>query len=129
MPIEPCSTPQVEAVTDGSIRCCFSARYSSDNQRQASIEDQFRECRELAQRKGWVVLERLNQRDEEKTGRTKFNRPGLARLLAIVKTKPKLVDYVVMADTSRFGRNAARRSNSPISSNSTVSRSISSKTG
>jgi len=70
MPIEPCSNPQVVTVTDGSIRCCFYARYSSDNQREASIVDQFRECRQLALSKGWVVLEHLNQSDEEKTVRT-----------------------------------------------------------
>jgi len=107
MPNELCSTPQVEAVTDGSIRCCFYGRYSSDNQREASIEDQFRECRQLAQRKGWVVLEHLNQSDEEKSGTTRFNRPGLDNLTAIAKARPKAVEYFVYADTSRLGRNAA----------------------
>ena len=35
------------------IKVAIYARYSSDNQREASIEDQFRLCREYAQRQGW----------------------------------------------------------------------------
>ena len=31
------------------------ARYSSDQQREASIVDQFRTCREFAQRQGWTI--------------------------------------------------------------------------
>lgn len=95
------------STTDGSIRCFCYARYSSDNQSELSIPDQFRNCRELARRKGWVVLEHLNQSDEELTGRTKFGRKGLEAVMAIVKTKPRLVEYLVIDDTSRFGRNAA----------------------
>lgn len=33
------------------------ARYSSDNQREASIEDQFRICRQQAKREKWKVSE------------------------------------------------------------------------
>jgi DNA invertase Pin-like site-specific DNA recombinase len=99
--------PQATQVTDGSIRCYFYARYSSDNQSEASIPDQFRNCRELARRKGWTVLEHLNQSDEEMTGRTKFGKKGLEALMAIAKAKPKVVDYLICDDTSRFGRNAA----------------------
>lgn len=86
----------------------FYARYSSDGQSRASIPDQFRNCSELAHRKGWVVMEHLNQSDEEMTGRTKFGRKGLEAVLAIAKTRPKVVDYLVGDDTSRLGRNAAK---------------------
>ena len=64
-------------VTDGSIRCAFYARYSSDGQRKSSVEDQFRNCQEAAHQKGWVTLPQFNQSDEEKTGQTRFGRPGL----------------------------------------------------
>jgi hypothetical protein len=33
------------------------ARYSSDNQREASVEGQFRLCREYAKRQGWQLVE------------------------------------------------------------------------
>jgi DNA invertase Pin-like site-specific DNA recombinase len=36
-------------------RAVLYARYSSDNQREASIEDQFRLCRMYAERHGWKV--------------------------------------------------------------------------
>ena len=38
-----------------TLRAAFYARYSSDQQRSASIEDQFRVCREHADREGWRV--------------------------------------------------------------------------
>ena len=38
-----------------TLRCALYARYSSDQQRAASIEDQFRICREHAEREGWKI--------------------------------------------------------------------------
>ena len=35
------------------MRVAVYARYSTDAQREASIEDQVRLCRELAERQGW----------------------------------------------------------------------------
>ncbi len=39
------------------IRCAIYARYSSDNQREASIEDQVRVCQVRAAREGWEVIQ------------------------------------------------------------------------
>jgi DNA invertase Pin-like site-specific DNA recombinase len=44
------------------IRVALYARYSSDNQRDASIEDQLRQCRERAEREGWTVVETYSDR-------------------------------------------------------------------
>ena len=38
------------------MRVALYARYSSDNQREASIEDQFRICREQAKREKWKIV-------------------------------------------------------------------------
>jgi DNA invertase Pin-like site-specific DNA recombinase len=38
------------------LRVGIYARYSSDNQRDASIADQIRVCRQFAERQGWQVL-------------------------------------------------------------------------
>ena len=38
-----------------TLRCALYARYSSDQQRAASIEDQFRVCREHVEREGWKI--------------------------------------------------------------------------
>ena len=37
-------------------RVALYARYSSDNQREASIQDQFRVCRDHAEREGWRIV-------------------------------------------------------------------------
>ena len=39
------------------MKVAIYARYSSENQREASIEDQFRICREFATRQGWTVTQ------------------------------------------------------------------------
>ena len=38
-----------------TLRSALYARYSSDRQRAASIEDQFRICREHAEREDWKI--------------------------------------------------------------------------
>ena len=38
------------------MKVAVYARYSSDNQREASIADQLRVCREFAARQGWTVV-------------------------------------------------------------------------
>jgi DNA invertase Pin-like site-specific DNA recombinase len=43
-------------------RVALYARYSSDSQRDASIEDQLRQCRERAAREGWTVVDTYSDR-------------------------------------------------------------------
>lgn len=43
-------------------RVALYARHSSDNQRDASVEDQLRQCRERATREGWTVVETYSDR-------------------------------------------------------------------
>ena len=39
------------------MKAAIYARYSSDNQRDASIADQLRVCREFAVRQGWTIVD------------------------------------------------------------------------
>ena len=39
-----------------TMRVALYARYSTDLQRETSLEDQLRVCREFAERQGWQVL-------------------------------------------------------------------------
>jgi DNA invertase Pin-like site-specific DNA recombinase len=39
------------------MKAAIYARYASDNQRDASIADQLRNCREFAAREGWTVVQ------------------------------------------------------------------------
>ncbi len=60
-------------------RVALYARYSSDLQRDASIEDQLRVCREHAAKQGWDVVDSYT--DRAMSGASML-RPGLQELLA-----------------------------------------------
>jgi DNA invertase Pin-like site-specific DNA recombinase len=59
-------------------RVSIYARYSSDNQRDASIEDQIRLCREHAEQQDWRVVE--SYADHAISG-SSLLRPGIQDLL------------------------------------------------
>jgi site-specific DNA recombinase len=61
------------------VRAAIYARYSSDLQSDASIEDQVRTCRERATREGWQITEVYH--DRALSGASQL-RPGFQRLLA-----------------------------------------------
>ncbi|MCP4560825.1 MAG: recombinase family protein [Bosea sp.] len=60
-------------------RAVIYARYSSDHQRAASIEDQYRICRERAGREGWQVVR--TYKDAGISGSSMILRPGIQTLL------------------------------------------------
>ncbi|GBR01742.1 hypothetical protein AOE01nite_28840 [Acetobacter oeni] len=60
-------------------RVALYARYSSDNQREASIDDQFRICREHARREKWKVVGAY--KDAGISGASMILRPGIQTLL------------------------------------------------
>jgi site-specific DNA recombinase len=86
------------------FRCAVYTRYSSDLQSETSSEDQIRNCRNLAQQKGWDVLDEYIRSDEELTGRTLVGREGLADLLRLAQQRPRPFDCILIDDTSRLGR-------------------------
>jgi DNA invertase Pin-like site-specific DNA recombinase len=61
------------------IRVALYARYSSDQQNAASIEDQLRICRERAEREGWQVVGAYE--DPALSGANIILRPGIRTLL------------------------------------------------
>ena len=62
-----------------TLRRALYARYSSDQQRAASIEDQFRICREHAGREVWKIAGAY--RDAAVSGASVVLRPGVQGLL------------------------------------------------
>lgn len=60
-------------------RVALYARYSSDNQRDASIEDQFRICKERADREKWTII--ASYKDAGISGASMILRPGIQALL------------------------------------------------
>ncbi len=60
-------------------RVALYARYSSDNQSESSIEDQFRLCREHAGRERWKIVGTYH--DAAISGASMILRPGIQSLL------------------------------------------------
>jgi DNA invertase Pin-like site-specific DNA recombinase len=61
------------------MKVALYARYSSENQRDASIADQFRICRAYAERQGWRIVEEYS--DQAISGASLL-RPGIQSLIA-----------------------------------------------
>ena len=61
------------------MRVALYARYSNDNQSVASIEDQFRICREHAGRERWQIVDTYH--DAAISGASVILRPGVRTLL------------------------------------------------
>jgi DNA invertase Pin-like site-specific DNA recombinase len=89
--------------TKAPVRCALYARYSSDQQRPTSIEDQVRSCREFASGRGWKVLDEFIFMDHAVTG-TARDRSGLQALLDAALMANRPFDYVLIDDSSRLAR-------------------------
>ena len=86
-------------------QCAIYARYSSDLQRESSIEDQVRKCKEHAARQGWTVLDEYIRADEAISGASLAGRAGLQSLIKGAKQIPRPFDCILVDDTSRLARN------------------------
>ena len=75
------------------------ARYSSDNQRDASIADQLRICRTFAERQGWMVADEYS--DHAVSGATLL-RPGFQALMRDALNRR--FDVVLAESLDRFSR-------------------------
>jgi site-specific DNA recombinase len=60
------------------MRAVIYARYSSENQREASIEDQVRHCKALSEHEGWILA--ATYTDHAISGSIRM-RPGYQKLL------------------------------------------------
>jgi site-specific DNA recombinase len=87
------------------MRCAIYARYSSDLQRETSIADQIRKCREYADCQGWSVLQEYVRFDEAVSGASISGRNALQTLIKEAKRRPLPFDRVLVDDTSRLARN------------------------
>ena len=83
------------------MRAAIYSRYSSENQRPESIDDQVSSCKKLAALRGFSVDESLIFPDEATSG-ARSDRKGLASLLAA--SAAKKFDVVLVDDLSRLAR-------------------------
>ena len=86
-----------------TLRCALYARYSSDQQRAASIEDQFRVCRERAEREGWKIAGAY--KDSAVSGASMILRPGIQALLD--DARRGMFEIVVAEALDRVSRDQA----------------------
>jgi site-specific DNA recombinase len=81
------------------VKVAIYARYSSDNQRDASIGDQLRVCRAFAERHGWAICEEYT--DHAVSGATLL-RPGFQALMRDALNRR--FDVVLAESLDRFSR-------------------------
>ncbi|WP_413992439.1 recombinase family protein [Labrys okinawensis] len=84
-------------------RAALYARYSSDSQREASIEDQFRLCREQAAREGWNVTG--TYQDAAVSGASTVLRAGIQQLVR--DAQRGLFEIVLAEALDRISRDQA----------------------
>ncbi len=86
----------------GQLRAAIYARFSSDLQRDASIEDQIRSCREYAARQGLKVVETYSDRA---VSGASLMRSGMQKLLR--DGRNGVFDVVISEGLDRLSRNQA----------------------
>ena len=82
------------------MKAVIYARYSSDNQREESIEGQLRECMDFAEKNGITVIG--NYIDRALSAKTD-NRPEFQKM--IKDSYRKVFDTVIVWKVDRFARN------------------------
>ena len=87
------------SVSAKPLRAALYARFSSENQRDASIDDQLRECRVRAQREGWHIAETF--KDFALSGSTTM-RPGYQALLSAIRSGR--IEVVLTESLDRLSR-------------------------
>ena len=82
------------------MKAVIYARYSSDNQREESIEGQIRECTAFAEKNGITILRHyIDRACSAKTG----NRPAFQEM--VKDSGKKLFDMIIVWKLDRFARN------------------------
>jgi len=81
------------------VKVAIYARYSSDNQRDASIGDQLRVCRSFAERHGWAICDEYT--DHAVSGATLL-RAGFQALMRDALNRQ--FDVVLAESLDRFSR-------------------------
>ncbi len=82
------------------MKAVIYARYSSDNQREESIEGQLRECMAFAERKGYTVIK--SYADRAISGKRADNRPEFLQM--ITDSARGEFDVVIVWKIDRFSR-------------------------
>jgi DNA invertase Pin-like site-specific DNA recombinase len=88
------------------MRAACYARFSSDLQRETSIDDQIATARRYATAQGWVLLDEHIYTDAALSAAS-LERPGIQALLAAAARRPLPFDVLLVDDSSRVARDIA----------------------
>jgi site-specific DNA recombinase len=86
------------------MRCAIYARYSTDMQSPASIEDQIRNCRQFAHNQGWQVLDNRIYSDRAVSGASKEARRAFGEMVSLALSPECDFEIILADDTSRLAR-------------------------
>ena len=87
------------------MRAVIYSRYSSEGQREASIDDQNRNCEQYATRQGWQIVERYHDKAISGT-KDETGREGYASMLTAARAKQ--FDVLLVDDLSRLSRDSMK---------------------
>lgn len=93
----------MRAMPPPGSRAAFYSRFSTDRQKQSSIEGQERLCATYAFERKWVEYKRFS--DSERSGTTTMGRAGLFEMLAAAERGE--FDVLLVEDIDRTSRDAA----------------------
>lgn len=86
------------------IKCAIYARYSTNNQREESIEDQIRKCRDFAMSKDWKISEDHIYFDKALSGTSSAPREAFTEMMKIAISGDCPFQKILVDDTSRVAR-------------------------
>lgn len=87
------------------VRCAVYARFSGNNQRDASIDDQVRKCVNSASSKGWIVLPDHIYADRAIPGKSINPRVEFKKLMTLAMSGSCPFTRILVDETSRVARN------------------------
>lgn len=87
-------------------RVAIYARFSSQLQREASIEDQVRRCAQFVAERGGSAPSELVFTDAAVSGAS-LQRPGFEKMMRLVDDRARPIDVIVTEDMSRISRDFA----------------------
>jgi DNA invertase Pin-like site-specific DNA recombinase len=90
------------------LRAVIYARYSSDNQREASIEDQIEVCRRYVERQGWTIGKVYA--DQALSGASRF-RPAFQQMQA--DAEQRRFDVIVVEALDRLSTRSGHHVHRP----------------
>src|SRR5216683_2226422 len=89
---------------DYQVIAAIYARKSTEQERNESVDRQERCCRELAAAQGWHVDDRYVFVDHAMSGAEFAKRPGLQALIETLTRRPVPVQFLLVTDKDRLGR-------------------------